>query len=265
MASTSASRGDGGAGRIRTAASTLSSDSQSLIAEIRKGLIMMKEIAVDLEKDNQSQMVKELEDAVVELLTASDDCTHFSSAVQSVGNGYHLGDEATDFKKLFEDEVEKLKATSSSVSQNHPLLRQFKQAIWCIKILSVLITSLQNVHHEGQPMPGEEQEDIVMTSTQSNLLNITCPLSGKPVIELADPVRSMDCKHIYEKKAVLHYIKSKSASSICPVAGCPKILQAGRVVCDPLLLIEIDEMRSMSKQTAIPTVVEDFTELDDED
>lgn len=38
-------------------------------------------------------------------------------------------------------------------------------------------------------MPGEEQEDIVMTSTQCNLLNITCPLSGKPVTELAEPIR----------------------------------------------------------------------------
>lgn len=38
-------------------------------------------------------------------------------------------------------------------------------------------------------MPGEEQEDIVMTSMQCNLLNVTCPLSGKPVTELVDPVR----------------------------------------------------------------------------
>lgn len=38
-------------------------------------------------------------------------------------------------------------------------------------------------------MPGEEQEDIVMTSTQSNILNIKCPLTGKHVTELAEPVR----------------------------------------------------------------------------
>lgn len=38
-------------------------------------------------------------------------------------------------------------------------------------------------------MPGEEQEDVIMTSTQCNLLNFTCPLSGKPLTELADPVR----------------------------------------------------------------------------
>lgn len=38
-------------------------------------------------------------------------------------------------------------------------------------------------------MPGEEQEDIVMTSNQCNILNVTCPLSGKPITELQHPVR----------------------------------------------------------------------------
>ncbi|RWW04050.1 hypothetical protein BHE74_00039543 [Ensete ventricosum] len=36
----------------------------------------------------------------------------------------------------------------------------------------------------------------------------------------------------------------------------------GRVVCDPLLTIEIDEMRS-AKNVADTTTVEDFTEVDD--
>jgi len=47
-------------------------------------------------------------------------------------------------------------------------------------------------------MPGEEQEDIVMTSTQMSILNVTCPLTGKPVIELVDPVRG------YEYNFILH-------------------------------------------------------------
>lgn len=52
-------------------------------------------------------------------------------------------------------------------------------------------------------MPGEEQEDIVMTSTQNILLNITCPLSGKPVIELSDPVRRFDLYHLIH---IYHFI-----------------------------------------------------------
>uniref|UniRef100_A0A7N2MAX9 SP-RING-type domain-containing protein n=1 Tax=Quercus lobata TaxID=97700 RepID=A0A7N2MAX9_QUELO len=121
----------------------------------------------------------------------------------------------------------------------------------------------KNVHHAGQPMPGEEQEDIVMTTTQSNLLNVTCPLSGKPVTELAEPVRSVECKHVYEKKVVMVYIRSNARQ--CPVAGCPKILRADKIVCDPLLLIEIEEMRAMSKQSAPTSEIEDCTALDEEE
>ncbi|KAG6637261.1 hypothetical protein I3843_11G162200 [Carya illinoinensis] len=251
MASTSASRFDGATGKIKTAASTLYSDNQSLIAEIRKALNMMKEIAVDLERDNQSQKVKELENTVVELLAAHEDCSHFSSAIKSVGDRYQPTGELSCFKKLLEEEIVKLKASSSSAPQKDRITRQFREAIW-------------NVHHAGEPMPGEEQEDIVMTSTQCNLLNITCPLSGKPVTELSEPVRSLACKHVYEKKAVMLYMRSKNPRSQCPVAGCPKLLQAEKLVCDPLLLFEIDEMRTMSNQTARTDVIEDCTELDEE-
>ncbi|KAK6946677.1 Zinc finger, MIZ-type [Dillenia turbinata] len=252
MASTSASRGeDGATGRIRSAASSMSTETIHLFAEIRKALIMMKEVAVDLEKDNQSDKVKELEDAALELLASAEDCQQFSSVLQSVGNGYTRGAELTDFKKLFDDEAKKLDMTSSSNLQNHQLLRQFREAVW-------------NVHHAGQPMPGEEQEDIVMTSTQCTLLNMTCPLSGKPITEIADPVRSMDCKHIYDKMAIMQFIRSKNGGAKCPVAACPSLLVADRVICDPLLLIEIDELRSMSKNTIRPEIIEDFTDLDDD-
>lgn len=37
------------------------------------------------------------------------------------------------------------------------------------------------------------------------------------------------------------------------------------MLCDPFLLIEIDEVRSMSKQNAGPDAIEDFTTLDEED
>lgn len=86
------------------------------------------------------------------------------------------------------------------------------------------------------------------------------------------------------------YMRSKNPRSQCPVAGkqlfsahefiifclnlttyhfflasgCPKLLQAEKLVCDPLLLFEIDEMRTMSNQTARTDVIEDCTELDEE-
>ncbi|KAL4308932.1 hypothetical protein GQ457_01G004310 [Hibiscus cannabinus] len=249
MASTSASRSDGVTGRIKRAASNLYSDNQALVADIRKSLNLMKDIAVDLEKDNQSDMVKQLESAVAELIETHENCLHRSSAIQSVGEAYRPGPELTDFKKLLDTEFEKVKSTSSSSPQNHPLMHQFQQAVW-------------NVHHAGQPMPGEEQEDIVMTSTESNIRNLKCPITGKDITELTDPVRGLDCKHIYDKNAILNFIKSNHGNVKCPESACPKMLQAKRVVCDPLLLFEIEELRTSSRQAARADGIEDFTEAE---
>lgn len=248
MASTSASRAGGVAGRIRHAAVTLQDDNQALVAEILKAFRMLKEIAVALEKDNETQKVKELENAAVELLQTYEDCTHLSTAIKSVGDTYEPGAELTDFGKLFDNEIAKQNSNSSTDPQNHPLIRQFREAVW-------------NVHHRGQPMPGEEQDDVVMTSTQGNLLNVTCPLSGKPVTKLLAPVRSVECKHIYEKEVILHHIRSKGGNSKCPIGGCPKVLSADKVSCDPVLLYEIEEMRKWNAGTE---VVEDFTALGEE-
>ncbi|XP_004517129.1 E3 SUMO-protein ligase MMS21 [Cicer arietinum] len=245
MASTSHG---GASGRIKNATSTFATDIQPLIADIRTIVGVMKGIAVQLEKDNLSDKVKEMEDAVVELVSLSELNVHLSSAAQAFGNRYQPGEQLTDFHKVFEDEVLQFKANRNSDVQRHPLVRQFKEAVW-------------KVHHEGQPMPGEEQEDIVMTSTQSNILNFKCPLSGKPITELEEPVRSMQCRHIYEKNVIMQYIKSKHSRTQCPIPGCPKVLDPNALVQDASLLIEIDEMRKMNNKE---TNVEDFTMLDED-
>ncbi|KDO49255.1 hypothetical protein CISIN_1g025405mg [Citrus sinensis] len=206
MASTSASRHDAVTGRIRNAATTLYNDNNTVIGEIRRALGMIKEIAVDLEKDNQSQMVKELEDATIQLMEAFGDCTHHSAAIQSVGNTYQPGTELTDFKKLLVDEDAKSRAASSSVPPNDPL-HKFREAVW-------------NVHHAGELMPGEEQEDIVMTSTQSNILNISCPLSGKPITELAEPVRRYQILQIYPRFSFLPFCSLDCYFPRCNHFGC---------------------------------------------
>lgn len=55
-------------------------------------------------------------------------------------------------------------------------------------------------------MPGEEQEDIVMTGTQSDIKNLNCPLTGKPITELTEPVRRyyiVNFKHMFPVKIVI--------------------------------------------------------------
>ncbi|CAI0440948.1 unnamed protein product [Linum tenue] len=240
---------DNASGRLKRAASTLAGDTQTLVSDIKKAFTMVKNIAVDLEREKESAQIKELETLAVQLSESCDDCICRASAIHNVGNEYQPTPEFTDFKKLLDEQFMKLKAMPS---QHNRLIRQFHEAVW-------------NVHHENQPMPGEEEEDIVMTSTQSNLLNVKCPLSGKMITDLAEPVRSMDCKHIYEKQAVMAYLPRNGTQKRCCIAGCPKVLQAQKLVCDPFLLAEIEELRSINQQTEQAQNVEDFTGLDDED
>ncbi|KAJ1264075.1 hypothetical protein BS78_09G234800 [Paspalum vaginatum] len=239
------------AAKLSNIADVASADTQALVAEMRKALGSMKSLAVEFERDGKSDKVQKLEETVLEMVASYEDCVALTQAIKAVPRVYQPSDETTNFKTLIEAEVGKIKEASSASGQNNPLFRQFRESVW-------------NVHHAGQPMPGEEQEDIVMTSTQMTILNVTCPLTGKPVIELENPVRCVDCRHIYEKNPVMHYIRSKKPPQ-CPIAGCPRILQIGNVVCDPLLRIEIEELRSSGPSAPNATNVEDFTDLLDED
>ncbi|KAK9674469.1 hypothetical protein RND81_12G234700 [Saponaria officinalis] len=205
-ASTSVARAGDAVTKIRTAANTLSTDNQPLLVEIRKTINTLQDVAVEMEKLNRTQEVKELEDAVLELLHANEECESFSSVMQSVGDNYQPGTELKDFKKVIDEEKSKLQGASAANLQKDPFLRRFQEAVW-------------NVHHAGQPMPGEEQEDIVMTTTQIGLLNTVCPITGKSVTDLSEPVRSMDCKHVYEKEAILLHLRKNTKSNNCPVAG----------------------------------------------
>jgi len=241
------------ADRIGVTVSSLEASNHSLIADVRNSLVTIKMIAEDLERDNRSDMVKQLDGATLQLVSVSDDIVRLSSALQSIGREYSSSNEATDFKKLFDEHISKLEADSPSVPENHVFYKQFKEAVW-------------RVHHGNELMPGEAQEEIIMTSSQCNLVNMTCPLSGKPVTELEDPVRSMECKHIYEKQAVMHHIRMnpKRRGCKCAAAGCPKMLTAESLVCDPLLRIEIDELRLRGKRSTQAQIVADCTEIDED-
>jgi hypothetical protein len=46
--------------------------------------------------------------------------------------------------------------------------------------------------------------------------------------------------------------------------GCPRILQAGKVECDPLLRGDLEELRLAETVAVEHNVIEDFTELDED-
>ncbi|KAL6848938.1 hypothetical protein ACP4OV_021521 [Aristida adscensionis] len=239
------------ASKLTNAAEISSSDAQTLIAEMRKAFGTMKSLAVCYERDGSSDKVKELEEMVLEMVASYEDCVAFAEALKEVPRAYQPTDEPTDFKRLIDTEVNKIKQAHRHRDRTTPSFGSLEKLFG-------------NVNHAGEPMPGEEQEDVVMTSTQTNILNLKWPVTQKPLTELENPVRSVVCRHIYEQGPILHYIRTQKPPK-CPIGGCFGILQVGKVVCDPLLRVDIEELRSSEPTAPNATNIEDFTDLPDDD
>lgn len=238
---------------MRSVMTTLEDSNQALHMELGASLVMLKMVAEDLEGEKQTQQVQELGEATKEIIGLMEEFRCQSKVLQSLKDEYTINEESTDFEKLFSSEIERLKAQTQEQPEHHVLYKQFQEAVW-------------KVHHAGEPMPGQEREDLIIYDTQFSILNTKCPISGKEVIELDNPVRSADCMHVYDKESVMSYIKqfkNKGRQCQCAAAGCPKMLVSERITCDAMLKVEIQELRMRGRVNNRVHAVADCTELDD--
>jgi len=165
-----------------------------------------------------------------------------------------------NLEKVHEDAAEavkELEEESPFNPENHDFFKQFKEAVW-------------KVHHAGELMPGQEQEDFVVMGASQMLPNTSCPLSGKPIDQLENPVRS-GCRHIYEREAVFDFIRRhqietrrRNRPCKCAAAGCRGNLVEEELVCDGSLKIEIQEYMLRQRSSNVDTVA-DCTYLDEDD
>ncbi|KAH7423062.1 hypothetical protein KP509_12G037800 [Ceratopteris richardii] len=239
--------------RLRSAISTLEESNHSLHMELGSSAIMIKMLAEDLEKEGQKELVESLGVATKEIIELIEEFDFHNKALSSLKDEYTVRDEVTDFEVLLSEKTERLRAESHVPPEHHALYKQFQEAVW-------------NVHHAGEPMPGQEKEDLIMYSSQFNVVNTKCPITGKEVIDLENPVRSSDCMHIYDRDAVMNYVKQykgKGRPCPCAAAGCPKPLVLERLVCDPMLKVEIQELRMRGRVNSQVHDVAECTELDD--
>ncbi|KAG8086416.1 hypothetical protein GUJ93_ZPchr0010g11253 [Zizania palustris] len=212
------------ANKLANAAERDSSEAQALISDIRKALVEIRSVAIEFEKNGNSDKVQRLEKAALELITSYEDCASFAQAIREVPRVYQLSNQRTDFKKLIDGRLARLRG------------------------------------------PHRRYRTIHSFGSSGRLFGMFTMLANQclPVIQLTDPVRCVDCRHIYDKVPIMHYIRTK-ISPKCPIAGCPKVLQVGRVICDSLLHVEIEELRSSGPSALNATNIEDFTDLGDDD
>jgi len=205
------------------------------------------------------EKVKELEQATLDIIKFTNKLRNHSFSLEALTTTYQPSAEGTNFKRVLKDHMKELESQSPIDPEKHQFFKQFKEAVW-------------KVHHAGEPMPGQEQDDIVMLGTQA-LANFACPISGKPVDHITDPVRSQLCRHIYDNEAVVNYIRAHAVRTRknirpvpcrCAAAGCPKVLTEEILVCDESLKLEIQEYALRQKGSNMDTVA-DCTYLEEDD
>ncbi|CAM6093600.1 unnamed protein product [Calypogeia fissa] len=117
----------------------------------------------------------------------------------------------------------------------------------------------KNIHRAREAAPWQEEEEMVMIN-HSGVRNHNCPLTGKPMVELENPVRSIQCHHIYEQTAVIEYVaKAGRRRCKCAVAGCPFFLKMDNLKNDASLNMEVQELRLRDRATQL----ENYTEIED--
>ncbi|KAG6556817.1 hypothetical protein Mapa_001764 [Marchantia paleacea] len=102
----------------------------------------------------------------------------------------------------------------------------------------------------------DENDDTCITGSKYGVINTRCPLSGKLVTELDDPVQSVNCHHVYDQAFATAYISQFPGIRKCAVAGCSKSLIQSDLVCDTTLEESIRDLRQKNFTSKLQLLME---------
>mmetsp|Transcript_41659 Transcript_41659/g.50518 ORF Transcript_41659/g.50518 Transcript_41659/m.50518 type:complete len:243 (+) Transcript_41659:222-950(+) len=176
----------------------LEGNGRKFISTIQESVLSFVEVGVSLEKEGKTEQVAKVRECLKRCLEGEREYQGHLRALSSLRGSYECTLQQTDFKSRLTAQA------SAAPAQEHESLSEFDQAIW-------------KVNHGDEPMPGQEDEDLLV-ATQAEFANRTCPLSAVNIHDMVEPVE--DSKgYIYEKDIIVQWIKSKGGKAACPVVG----------------------------------------------
>ncbi|KAL3686806.1 hypothetical protein R1sor_013115 [Riccia sorocarpa] len=107
------------------------------------------------------------------------------------------------------------------------------------------------------------EDDTCITGSTCIVINNRCPLSGKLVTELEDPVQSVDCHHVYGEAYAKAYLNQSSGSPRCAVAGCRGFLKESDLTPASSLTESIQNLREKESADRLKLLME-CIRLDDD-
>eukprot|EP01127_Copromyxa_protea_P019214 TRINITY_DN6178_c0_g1_i2.p1 TRINITY_DN6178_c0_g1~~TRINITY_DN6178_c0_g1_i2.p1 ORF type:complete len:197 (-),score=36.36 TRINITY_DN6178_c0_g1_i2:129-719(-) len=149
----------------------------------------------------------EMEASFSRHITALSEVRHKVNAQQR-----NVDHEESELSNFFEERLAQLEARHDAAQyKSHPKFTSFRRKVW-------------NVNHEGEALPDEPEDDLVISRTQS--VSLHCPITRQ---DLVDPIKNRNCGHVYSQAAIQGVLAtggkiiargSKIKAVNCPVAGC---------------------------------------------
>ncbi|GJP30398.1 hypothetical protein CLOM_g1036 [Closterium sp. NIES-68] len=229
--------------KIASTVRGLIGDENRLQAEIESSSVQLKLLAEAMEKEGKTERVAELEAMTRKVVETAHEMTLHQKALEAVRDSYQYTGTPTNFEELLRRQVAELEA-AHPCPEDHRILEAFRQTIRSVR-----------QGGEGAGDDDDDDDDLMMT-TNLIVKNSNCPVTMRHVEDLSDPVCCMDCRHVYEKSAILEIIAQNSS---CPVSGCRQRLSRDRLVCDTELLMALRELRARkATATAVPEEIDDL-------
>ena len=194
------------------------------IGDLGAYLGALEKVAVLVEKQVEPEaargaMVDDLRRASKRLCAARDTLTAAREETSAVASAYSVPASSAEFHGFRDAIPGRIEARAAARAAGSgaalaPELQRFEREVW-------------NVRHEGEPMPGEEED--VYVADAGRLKNQKCPITMRSVLDLEDPVAAA-CGHIYDRQSVLAHVSQSGPqrgvrTAKCALAGCQGIVK----------------------------------------
>lgn len=170
-------------------------------------IIELAESLLETDGADQSEGAKA---AIKELLDIETEAKAFAHALTSLQSTYAPSERTTDFAQNLSKGTKRMLPVVRGAAD----MKQYYEEA-CSRL------AVEDEQEEEEKLGSDDE--ICIGGSHAAAANVACPLSGKPLMEIEDPVEDQ-AGYVYERYIVEKYIKENQGSVECPVSATHHII-----------------------------------------
>ncbi|KAK9831686.1 hypothetical protein WJX74_006133 [Apatococcus lobatus] len=183
-----------------------------------------------LHKGHANDKVQQIQEDLVALLAMRAEAECVGATLDTVSSQYSASLQATDFQQQMRQLLEQSMACKQYNVNSDPTFQQFTRKAGANDLAA-----------------GSCDEDVMLEEGQEIELNTVCPITAKQTYDLDEPVED-EQGVVYERAAILDYLRRNCGTSVCPIAGMSHTITAASLRASKRILREQRRRREQREQ-----------------